>query len=300
MSQEKHTWHIVLKAELTADLALLDQLLWQEKIPHRFTEEQGYQCLWVPDHIPLEAVEQLVSQWREAPEKVVAADPNSLSNISVQAIKESLWRNVWLNPVTIILLLLSMAGAALVTFNHDFSLVKWFTFVKIEPTGNGQAIIYTLQATLEQGQWWRLVTPIFLHFGALHIVFNSLWLWDLGRRIERVQSRKSLLLLTLIIGVFSNWGQYTIEESVMFGGMSGVIYGLLGYIWLMTRFFPDPRLNFPRSLWVMMLGFLLLGYSGILDAAIGGSIANTAHSAGLIAGLIMAAGLIAYKKIFHR
>jgi len=135
---------------------------------------------------------------------------------------------------------------------------------------------------LGQGEWWRLLTPIFLHFGLLHLVFNMLWLWDLGDILERVQGSRWLLLFIVVIGVTSNLAQYA-YAGPLFGGMSGVVYGLLGYLWL--RSYLDPR--FPlrpnKSVVYMMLGWFILCWTGLL-----GPIANMAHTVGLAAGGICA------------
>ena len=61
---------------------------------------------------------------------------------------------------------------------------------------------------LEDGHYWRLVTPIFLHFGVLHLVFNALWLGLLGSKIERAAGSVQALLLIITIAMVSNVGQY--------------------------------------------------------------------------------------------
>jgi len=131
---------------------------------------------------------------------------------------------------------------------------------------------------ISQGQWWRLITPIFLHFGVLHLVFNLLWLWDLGDMLERILGSRWLLLFVAVVGVSSNLAQYS-YAGPLFGGMSGVVYGLLGYLWL--RGFLDP--NFPlrpnKAIVYLMLGWFVLGWTGLL-----GPIANMTHSIGLAAG----------------
>ena len=95
---------------------------------------------------------------------------------------------------------------------------------------------------VRRGQVWRLFTPMFLHFDILHILFNMLWLRDLGSMIEARKTSWLLLLLVLVIAGTSNVAQYLVSGPA-FGGMSGVVYGLLGYIWMQGRFNPASRLS---------------------------------------------------------
>src|SRR6266853_1022949 len=91
---------------------------------------------------------------------------------------------------------------------------------------------------IRHGQIWRLFTPMFIHFNALHILFNMLWLRDLGSMIEGRQSSWHLAILVLVIAAGSNLAQFYFGHYPNFGGMSGVVYGLLGYIWMRGRFDP--------------------------------------------------------------
>jgi membrane associated rhomboid family serine protease len=126
-----------------------------------------------------------------------------------------------------------------------------------------------------RGEVWRVITPIFIHFGPLHILFNLLWLRDLGSMIEGRQSTWYLGLLVLVMAIGSNVAQFLVSGPV-FGGMSGVVYGLLGYVWLRGKFDPASGLFLHQSTVVMMMIWFVAGYTGIL-----GNIANTAHAAGL-------------------
>ena len=134
------------------------------------------------------------------------------------------------------------------------------------------------------GQVWRLVTPIFIHFQILHILFNMLWLRELGSVIEYRRGWWRLLALVLITAVLSNVGQFWLvaDESPFFGGMSGVVYGLFGYIWTKGRFDPAAGLSLPPSTVVWMIGWFVLCWTGVVD-----NIANHAHGVGLVSGMLL-------------
>ena len=129
-----------------------------------------------------------------------------------------------------------------------------------------------------EGELWRLVTPIFLHFMVIHILFNMMWLWDLGGTVERIQSKGFLLFFVISIGILSNLIQYY-SNGPAFGGMSGVVYGLLGYTWIRSL---NVRSGYqlPKSIIGLMLAWLVLGYTGLI-----GAIGNAAHLSGLILGM---------------
>lgn len=128
------------------------------------------------------------------------------------------------------------------------------------------------------GQWWRLFTPVLLHFGWLHLLMNMLCLFDLGGMVEGRQGAGRLALLVGVIGVASNMGQYLVSGP-NFGGMSGVIYGLLGYIWIRGKYDPASGLFLHPTTVAMMLAWFFLCLAGTP-----GNIANATHVVGLILG----------------
>lgn len=145
---------------------------------------------------------------------------------------------------------------------------------------------------IRSGEVWRLITPIFIHFGIMHLAFNMLWLWDLGGSIERIKGWRLFIPLILVIGVPSNLAEYS-YSGPGFGGMSGIVYGLLGYIWMQGHFNPRFGLYLHKPIVVMMLIWFVLCWTGLV-----GNIANMAHTVGLLIGVIWgftAAKIAVYK-----
>jgi GlpG protein len=132
---------------------------------------------------------------------------------------------------------------------------------------------------IRHGQLWRLITPIFIHFGLLHIVFNMLWLRDLGSMIEGRQSSWMLALLVLVIAACSNLAQFWYGGPA-FGGMSGVVYGLLGYIWMRGKFDPASGFYLHPSTVTMMIIWFFACFTPLIP-----NVANATHAAGLVIGL---------------
>ena len=141
---------------------------------------------------------------------------------------------------------------------------------------------------IRHGEVWRLFTPMFIHFGIIHILFNMLWLRDLGSVIERGEGSLRLLFLVLLTAGGSNLAQYAISipalptlsgGSPIFGGMSGVVYGLFGYVWIRGKLDPGSGLFIHPSTVTMMLIWLVLCFTGLM-----GHVANLAHLFGLLIG----------------
>lgn len=152
--------------------------------------------------------------------------------------------------------------------------------------GFGEAIYHKLSffgAAPESSfyQFWRIFTPSLLHFSVLHLVFNLLWWWYLGGKIENKLGLRPLLVLLLIAGTLPSLVQYLITGP-HFGGLSGVVYALVGYCWLIGNKRPELGVQLPPAYMGFMLFWLVLGFTDLF----GLSIANGAHIGGLIIGLI--------------
>jgi GlpG protein len=138
-----------------------------------------------------------------------------------------------------------------------------------------------LNGTLSEvlnGQVWRIITPIFLHFSFFHILFNMFWLHDLGGQIEKRKGSRFFLLFILITAIISNLAQFKLGGPA-FGGMSGVVYGLFGYVWIKSKFDPGDGLFIHQTTALIMLGWFFLCFA-VKDFGI----ANWAHAGGLITG----------------
>ena len=137
------------------------------------------------------------------------------------------------------------------------------------------------------GEWWRLLTCVFLHGGLLHIAFNMWCLWDLGALSESLYGRWTFGALYLICGVGASLASVAWNVHVLSVGASGAIFGLAGALIAAFKLgeFSVPREALSgtlRSL-VVFVGFNLVfgAASGVTD--------NAAHIGGLVTGLILGA-----------
>lgn len=150
--------------------------------------------------------------------------------------------------------------------------------------GNERAMMWLSYPDVGQkGQLWRWFSHALLHFSLLHILFNLMWWWYLGGPVEKILGTRKLLTLALLSSFASGWIQ-SFFSGIYFGGLSGVVYALMGYVWLYGERVPSGPLFMQRGLMAFALLWLIAGYFDIL----GLRIANAAHVAGLVIGLVMA------------
>tara|TARA_R110002094_G_scaffold50002_2_gene61850 strand:+ start:2165 stop:3031 length:867 start_codon:yes stop_codon:yes gene_type:complete len=271
--------HKLLEVTASEDLSQFTGFLWRHRIHHRVTHFEDAQQLWIADPREAEFVIEHFQRWRNGDGLEASVDSPS-PQISGRARFSLAW---YRSPVTLSLIGLSLLLTLLSGFGDSMQWLHLFSFVDF--TFKGEYLLFQPLATmLQSGEWWRLVTPIFLHFSLLHLVFNLLWTWELGRRIELLQGRARLLWLAAVIGVVSNFGQFMMTGP-LFGGLSGVIFGLMGYTWLWDRLNPQQKFGMPTALMTFMMIWLVLGVSGLIERMGFGSIANTAHLVGLLTGL---------------
>lgn len=136
---------------------------------------------------------------------------------------------------------------------------------------------------IAEGQWYRLVTAMFLHQQVWHIAFNMLGLWWLGGPLEAALGRARFLALYMLSGLAGSaltyWLAAPNQPSL---GASGAIFGLLGATAVLMR-----RLNYD-----MRPVFALLAINLIITFNPWGGIAWQAHVGGLVAGTLIAIGMV--------
>ncbi|MET7648790.1 rhomboid family intramembrane serine protease [Streptomyces sp. NPDC005426] len=134
-----------------------------------------------------------------------------------------------------------------------------------------------------EGQWYRLVTSMFLHQEVWHIAFNMLGLWWLGGPLEAVLGRVRYLALYLLSGLAGSALTYWLAEPNQPSlGASGAIFGLLGATVVLMR-----RLNYD-----MRPVFMILALNLVITFNPWGGIAWQAHVGGLVAGVLIGIGMV--------
>lgn len=270
----------VLRLPLQADLSGFVALLRRLSVPHRVTEEAGEQVLWVPDEPWAEQVRGLYERFPEGGAEPLQPLPQATQVRGFGQLRASPWSAA--------ILALTLVVAGVTWLGGNLAAIAWLSFQAFQVQGD--YLIFTpLADSLAAGQWWRLITPMLIHFGVLHLAMNALWYWELGRRIEARQGGWMLLGLTLLFGLVSNLAQYAMGGPSLFGGLSGVLYGLLGHCWLFQKLAPSPAYRLPPGVLVMMLVWLLLCLSGVITLLGFGAIANAAHVGGLLIGCLTGA-----------
>lgn len=171
-------------------------------------------------------------------------------------------------PLTLAMIVLCVVVYALMQMLGDQTVMLWLAW-PFDPS-----LKYDL---------WRYFTHALLHFSLLHITFNLIWWWYLGGPVEKRLGTRKLLVITLISALFSGFIQHKLSGA-WFGGLSGVVYALMGYVWLRGIRDPGCGVYLPGGLMAFALIWLVIGWFGMP----GMSIANGAHASGLLVGLIIA------------
>ena len=189
------------------------------------------------------------------------------------------------------IILISILVAFFSNYGSVLALIEPLTFIIVDLGSykNGYVSFNSFETTyMQNNEWWRLITPMFIHFSLTHLVFNCLWIYVLGSKIEQIDGHITFINLVIFSSIISNLAQHFFGESALFGGLSGVIYGLLGYCMIIEIDTKQERYDLPPALYLFMLIWLILGFLGILNLFGFGNVANYAHLGGLISGIIFA------------
>lgn len=274
--------HRIKELEAGEDLSGFSTWLGHQGVKHRITRESDVQVLWLdnPDHAEpvLAALEQYISRddVRDKVEQTIRAP-----------IRGGRWQpSPRHSPLVFGVIVVAALAAWLTGLGEN---VLSLLFMYVDPQAHDWSTfgnrVEALTASLASGQVWRLVSPDFLHFSLMHIVFNSVMLWFLASQVEWMDGRGRFVALFLATSLASNTLQYLVSGP-LFGGLSGVVYGVLGYCWLSQQ--RQPRFQFPPALVTFALVWMIIGFTP-LPVWLGiGRMANEAHLGGFLGGLLMA------------
>jgi GlpG protein len=146
---------------------------------------------------------------------------------------------------------------------------------------------------IREHQYWRLVSPCFMHRDFFHLLFNMAWVWILGRQMDERLKPLKIVSLALLIGIISNVAQY-LMSGPFFMGYSGIIVGMAGFIWMRQKVAPWEGYPLSRGTVVFLLIFVLsmlalewvtFGIELFSSVSITPVVANTAHIVGGLSGM---------------
>lgn len=164
-------------------------------------------------------------------------------------------------------------------------------------------------ASLKRGELWRSITPIFIHHDTLHLLFNMICLFQLGRMIEFRYGPIYFLVLIVLSAAISNIVQCIVpmrwdgvppgllpDLTLLsgLGGFSGVVYALFGLVWVKSVIDPNSRFVMPQSTVAIMLIWLVFcmlpgpNNNSLTEHLFEFRVANWAHAIGLLVGIVAA------------
>lgn len=181
-------------------------------------------------------------------------------------------------PITVALLVVSGWVALISQIGRQFDAITPFLISEYSRP---------ILPEIMSGQVWRLITPIFVHFGMMHLLFNSMMTFQLGSLLEPKMGSLPYVLLIAVMAVGSNLGQYFVTGP-SFGGLSGILYGLFGYFWMSSRYNPKFGMCINPNAVKMLMGWFVLCWFDFFGLLGNIAIANVAHTVGLVLGMLAA------------
>jgi len=247
----------VLKAPSEKALAPILQELESNSIQHYLESDESGLSLYVTDQSYVNAIRQAYEAYQANQQRLFQ------------------WQNIKTVPVTLFVIVFSMVVALITQLGSKNE--SWFFIADYS--------FYPASWWLHDWpqQLWFSISPAFLHFGWEHIIFNTLSFWLFASALERKMGIIQWIVGLIALAVVSNYAQLVVGGP-FFGGLSGVVYGLIAFSWGYQKIIAP--LYLPNGLFYFAFAWLVLGYTPFFEWIGLGSMANTAHLSGAIAGFV--------------
>ena len=271
--------------------------LYSLDIDNELELHEGFWVVWIKDEermkeaaAQLEAFRQNPSDRRYAAASRIAQTKREQAERDNEAARKRFFdRNqifpdrAGLGRVTLVLLGLSLLCTLLTDFGANALFQKWLAFAPFTSDGTFIRFPRPLVA-LQSLELWRWITPIFVHMNFLHALFNLMMLASFGGHVEARIGRGWFVALVLLLAALPNLAQF-LTSGPAFGGMSGVLYGLLGFCWLRGRLDPNSGLAINPTTIAMLMAWYFACLVGFIP-----NVANTVHTVGLGLGMLTGLG----------
>ncbi|HKU42029.1 MAG TPA: rhomboid family intramembrane serine protease [Polyangiales bacterium] len=252
------------------DLArALSETLYAARIDSDVREDGSERSVWVLSESDVPRAEAVLREFTARGRRAASPRPGL-----VERARQS--------PVSYVLIAICVLVSVATELLHHEELLQYLMIASFDLRADGWH-------DLARGQLWRAVTPIFVHFGPFHLIFNMFWVMDAGGTVERVQGPVRYTLFVLWTAAASNLAQLAFGPGPGFGGMSGVVYAYISYLWVRGLADPSSGIRVPGSLIGFFIAWMALGFSGLMDRIL--AMANYCHLGGFVAGA--AAGYVA-------
>lgn len=273
------------------DLGAYRKLLWQQRISHIVKPYGEMNLVAVAKPEDVDKARHLFSQWQRG--EIVPDESASSSFGGYVSGSDLLTRFIQAFAQIPLTLGIVVACIVIAVLTLSLGYTGLFRALLYPDFSYGTSYINLdrVMAGFNLTQLAKMIGPIFLHGGYVHLAFNMLWFWEFGKRIERIQATWAFALVIVFIALISNTYQYLMGGGNNFVGISGVVYGLLAYIGMWQVIDPEKGLNVQPSLIVIMIVILIV--LTWMDLAI---LANDAHMAGLVSGGLAGAILAAFSR----
>jgi GlpG protein len=276
--------HRAVVVPATEDLRPFILLLQQRQLPSHVTEESGELVIWARSEAEAAVLAGLFADWRAGEIEMSETAEDSLAYRIPRSSPGQRFQGfiaaARLAPFTMLLIAACLLVALLSQIGSNPDAVRFLFFPYIPLDGLSPIIalfsgIDSLSAAL------RTLSPVLLHFGPVHLVFNLLWLWYFGRMMEPELGLRRYVPAMVFMAFCGNALQYLWSGHGNFGGMSGVVYGQIGLIWMWQTLRPWSAMRLPTAMIMVFLVALVL-----MEVVASSLIATAAHIGGLVGGML--------------
>lgn len=177
------------------------------------------------------------------------------------------------------------------TVSNLFLAIQVIVFILMTLLGgsqNGTILILfgaKFNPAIQIGQYWRLITPMFVHIGWEHILFNSIFLYFLGNQMERIIGHGRFFIIYLLSGILGNVASFAFSPSIS-AGASTALFGLFGMIVYLSR--NHAYIRYFRELGMQYAALIIVN---VVFGFLNGGVDNFGHIGGLVGGYLATAAI---------